>query len=542
MIIKRRSILFITALSLIVTALFSISEINAAETVKAQNPETILFLPFTDYSDSGMKYLSAYIPELLRKNFKSEKNIEAIDISGLTGRVKGDSLRPENLKDRPALLSLIRDAGGVMGVTGRYLIQGQTIIIETGLLKPDGEYIEGNTFEGKIDDRFFHTLDEYSKNSVKWIRGDILHENIPSNIVEQHDISLRFVKFLKEAGLSSMQKGWFFAVIIMMLFYVLSMFVSTVLIKAAERFSSRTDTKIDDLIINLAKKPLKFIIILAGFKVALFASDVHSGIVVFTGKLLTALILIALAYITSGILEIVIESWGERIAERLNSRVNNDLVPLFERIMKVVVFSVVLILVLSSFDIDVAPLVASLGIAGFAIGFAVKDTLSNIIGGIILILDNSFSVGDKVTIDSDTGIIKEVGLRNTKILTYDNELIIIPNGELMNKKFKNYVLPDPALRVVVNFGVAYGSDVDRVREIILEAVKSISDICSDPAPVIEFFQMADSSLNFVAKFWIPDFSKYNDKMLEATDIIYKTLNANGIEIPFPTNTVYLKKD
>jgi len=407
---------------------------------------------------------------------------------------------------RGALLSIMKELGAGMGITGRYLVQGQTIIIETGLLKADGEYIAGAPFEGKIDDRFFKNLTDYAEDKIKWLRGDVLHENIHTDIAGQHDITYRFVKILKDAGLSSMKKGWFLSLIIVAIFYLLSLTVSTVLIKIAVRFSSKTETDIDDLIIALSKKPLKFIILLAGLKVALFALDMKSAAVVFAGKFITALILVSLAYVASGILGIFIRSWGDRIADRINSRINNDLVPLFERTMKVIVFSIVLMLILSSFDIDVAPLVASLGIAGFAIGFAVKDTLSNIIGGIILILDNSFSVGDKVTIDTDTGIIKEVGLRNTKILTYDNELIIIPNGELMNKKFKNYVLPDPTMRVVVNFGVSYGSDVDRVRELVLAAVRSMSGICPEPAPVVEFTQMADFSLNFVAKLWIPDFS------------------------------------
>jgi len=532
----------IPALSLIIASLFTSVEINAEDDVKPRNSESIIFFPFTNYTDSDMKYLSVYIPELLKNNFKSEKNVLPVTLNDIGGRVKSDIQKYENLQDKRALAQMMKELEIGIGISGRYLIQGQTIIIETGILKSDGEYIAGEIFEGKIDDRFFGTLSDYAQSRVKWIRTDILHEVIPSNIVEKHSISFRFIKILKDTGLSSIEKGWLFAVLIMILFYLLSLTVSILLVKIEEKFSSNTNTEIDDMVINLAKKPLKFIIILAGIKVALYASDYKSDAVFFAGKFITALILIALAYIGSGIFGIIIRAWGERIADSLNPRINNDLVPLLERMMKVIIFSIVLILVLSSFEIDVAPLVASLGIAGFAIGFAVKDILSNIIGGIILILDNSFSVGDKVTIDTDTGIIKEVGLRNTKILTYDNELIIIPNGELMNKKFKNYVLPDPTLRVVVNFGVAYGTDVDRVREIILAAVKSINGICSDPGPVVEFFQMADSSLNFYAKFWIPDFSKYNDKMLEATDIIYKTLDTNGIEIPFPTNTVYLKKE
>lgn len=531
---KRISI--ILSIFLVISSQYPAS-VSAEEQPGTQTVERIIFLPFINYTGSDMNYLSAYIPELLQKHFHSDSRITPVGWNDYKEKFKD-----ADLSDKRFLLSIMRDAGSGLGVTGRYLVQGETIIIETWLLNSVGQVISGTPFESKIDDRFFRSLEDYSEDKINWIRADFLHENIHKDIVEQQDIAYRFVKILKEAGLSSMKKGWFLALVIILLFYILSMTVSTMLIRLAEKISAKTSTDIDDLIIGLARKPLKFIIILLGFRVALFASDMKSAAVVFTGKLIFAFILAVLAYIAAGILGIFIRAWGDRLADKINPRVNNDLVPLFERTMKVIVFSVVLMLILSSFDIDVAPLIASLGIAGFAIGFAVKDTLSNIIGGIILILDNSFSVGDKVTIDSDTGFIKEVGLRNTKILTYDNELIIIPNGELMNKKFKNYVLPDPTLRVVVNFGVAYGTDVDRVREIVLGAVKSIAGICAEPAPVVEFVQMADFSLNFIAKFWIPDFSKYNDKMLEATDLIYKALTSNSIEIPFPTSTVHLKRE
>ncbi|HPS58792.1 MAG TPA: mechanosensitive ion channel family protein [Spirochaetota bacterium] len=531
----------VIAVLLIISSLYPAS-VRAEKNNNQQADQSIIFLPFTNYTGSDMNYLSGYLPELLKKCFYSDKNITPLDWNDVNENLKSDKPENTDLPDRRWFLQVMTSTGAGMGVTGRFLVQGETIIIETWLINSRGEYIPGTPFEGKIDDRFFKTLSDYAEDKVNWIRVDILHENIHKDIVEQQDIAYRFVTLLKEWGLSSMNKGWFLALIIMVIFYFVSMTASIVLIKIAEKFSSKTDTGIDDRVIGLARKPPKFIIILLGLRVALFASDIKSAAAVFAGKVILSLIFVVVAYIASGIFGIFIRSWGDRLADKINPRVNNDLVPLFERTMKVIVFSVVLMLILSSFDIDVAPLIASLGIAGFAIGFAVKDTLSNIIGGIILILDNSFSVGDKVTIDTDTGFIKEVGLRNTKILTYDNELIIIPNGELMNKKFKNYVLPDPTLRVVVNFDVAYGTDVDRVRELVLAAVKSMEGLCAEPAPVVEFTRMADFSLNFIAKFWIPDFSKYNDKMLEATDLIYKTLTSSGIEIPFPTNTVYLKKE
>lgn len=531
-----KTILALALLSCIITA-----PAHAELQTSADTGDTIIFFPFENYTGSDMKYLAGYIPELMKKNFNSEKNIRPVTFDDIKDNLKNSSLAAVDMTSRDVQLAVMNELGIATGVRGRYLVQGQTIVIETGIIRAGGGDLQGDTFEAAIDDKFFKTLKAYCEAKVLWIRSDIFSENIHASLQEHDNISFSFIRLLKDIGLSSFSRGWILALIVVLFFYLISVSVSKLLIRIAVRFTSKTETQIDDLIIDLVRKPLKFIIIMAGFRVALYASGYGSAVIAFAAKVVTSLIIITVAYIASGVSAVFVKAWGDRLAAGINPRINNDLVPLFVRTAKVVIFSVVFILVLSNFNIDVAPLVASLGIAGFAIGFAVKDTLSNIIGGIILMLDSSFSVGDKVTVDSDTGIIMEVGLRNTKILTYDNELIIIPNGELMNKKFKNYVLPDPTLRVVVNFSVAYGSDVDLVRLVVLEAIKSMKDICEEPVPVIEFSQMGDFSLNFNAKFWIPDFSKYHDKMLEGTDLIYRTLMANNIDIPFPTNTVYLKQ-
>jgi len=539
---RNRFIRTLVFLLIITLSAVSYCRIHAAETGSAPAAQKILFFPFANYTDSNMKYISKYLSELFAKNFKSSSGVIPLDHMDGAKLIKIPELKEVSSADRATTLELMKSAGAEYGVTGRYLIQGKTIVIESGVLKADGEYISCTPFEGTIDDRFFQVINGYTESRIKWIRTEIFKEKILTGLEQHNRIVFTFMNILKKTGLSSLKKGWSLAILIIIIFYIISLTASKILIRIAEKFSSRTETDIDDRIIALSKKPLKLIIFLIGLRIALYASDVNSSAIVFIGEIITSLMILSLAYVLSGIIGTFIRSWGNRVASIVNPRVNNDLVPLFDRSMKVVVFSIVLILILSRFNIDVAPLVASLGIAGFAIGFAVKDTLSNIIGGIILILDNSFTVGDKVKIDDDTGFIKEVGLRNTKILTSSNELIIIPNGELMNKKFKNYVLPDPSLRIAVNFTVAYGTDVDKVREKILAAVKTLTGICADPEPVVEFYEMADFSLNFTAKFWIPDFSGQNLKKLEAIDLIYKTLNSNGIEIPFPTNTVYLKDD
>ena len=112
----------------------------------------------------------------------------------------------------------------------------------------------------------------------------------------------------------------------------------------------------------------------------------------------------------------------------------------------------------------------------------------------------------------------------------------------MNKKFKNFVLPDPIIRVVINFGVAYGTDIDKVEEVVLSAIRKIENISEDPAPTIEFIEMGDFALSMKAKFWVPDYVDQYNKWLEATKLVYNALNENKINIPFPTQTIYVDKN
>ncbi|MFH1682821.1 MAG: mechanosensitive ion channel family protein, partial [Candidatus Woesearchaeota archaeon] len=156
--------------------------------------------------------------------------------------------------------------------------------------------------------------------------------------------------------------------------------------------------------------------------------------------------------------------------------------------------------------------------------------------------DENFEVGDKVKLESgDLGEILDIGLRSTKIRTYDNEVIYVPNGYLANSRILNYTRPTAKIRVGVEFGVVYGSDVKKVQKVVMDVIKGMEEVLDDPAPAVQFLQMADFALNFKAYFWVPDWKNSYSKKLEATEKIYNALNKAKISIPFPTSTVYLKK-
>jgi len=219
------------------------------------------------------------------------------------------------------------------------------------------------------------------------------------------------------------------------------------------------------------------------------------------------------------------------------------LIPFLQKILKAVVIILAVIFAFNAWSINISPLLATAGIAGLAVGLAVKDSLSNILGGLQLVLDRTFKVGDKVELESgEMGVILDIGLRSTKLKTYDNEVVYIPNGYLANAKIKNFTHPDVSIRVNVEFGVEYGSDTEKVRKVVLETVKKIGTVIDEPEPVVQFLKMSDFSLDFIARGWVEEYTQAYSTKLKMTDEIYNALNKANIGIPFPTHTVITKKE
>jgi len=308
--------------------------------------------------------------------------------------------------------------------------------------------------------------------------------------------------------------------------------------KFLEKFAAKTETDLDDLILERVKKPFFYLIIAQGLKLALFNLEVN-GIAT---QVMNSVMALVFVFILSRAVEVVIEVWGRTLAKKTESKLDDVLLPLFKKAAKVIFLVIALMWVLNVWNINITPYLAGVGISGLVLGFALQDSLKNIFGGITLILDGTFEVDDKIQLESgEVGEVKDIGLRSTKIRTYDNELIYVPNGYLANSRIQNYTRPSPKIRVKVDFGVEYGSDVKKVQKVILKTIAGMKDILDTPGPVVQFRNMGDSALDFRAMFWVKSWKNSYSKQLEATELIYNALNKAKIEIPFPTQTVYVKK-
>lgn len=325
---------------------------------------------------------------------------------------------------------------------------------------------------------------------------------------------------------------------IMAVSLVLAWTARMILRKVLKPLARKTRTKVDDLIIKSLTTVLFYLVIVLGFKIGFRDFPSNSTLL---NSLVDSMLVVIVSILVLRMVNNLAKHWQDVWASQTESTADDRLIPLAEKLVKAVVVILAVIFVLDAWNVDISPLLATAGIAGLAISFAVRDSLVNILGGLQLVLDKTFKVGDKVELDSgEMGVILDIGLRSTQLQTYDNEIIFIPNGSLANSKIKNISEPDLTQRVNVGFGVEYGTDPEQVRNVVLEAVGKIDTVLESPAPVVHFTSLSDSSLDFIARVWVKNYTEAYGTQLKVREAIYRALNTAGIGIPFPTRLVYNK--
>lgn len=195
--------------------------------------------------------------------------------------------------------------------------------------------------------------------------------------------------------------------------------------------------------------------------------------------------------------------------------------------LKILVF----ITAISQVGVETTSFIAILGAAGLAVGLALQGSLANFAGGALIMIFKPFKVGDLIEAQGEIGVVKEIQIFVTKIISPGNKLVIIPNGTLSNGNIKNYT-EEGKLRVDLTFGIGYGEDIKQAKEVFMNVIKSNPNVLNEPAPSVNVSELADSSVNFAVRPWTtPD--KYWDVYYSVTEEVKLALDKAGIEIPYP---------
>ena len=234
--------------------------------------------------------------------------------------------------------------------------------------------------------------------------------------------------------------------------------------------------------------------------------------------------------------------------DKEHTKIDDIVFDLLIRFSGFAVYVTAIILALDTVGVNVMPFIAGAGIAGVAIGFAAKDTLSNIIAGILLIIDRPFEVGDRIEVwnapagSATWGDVIDIGLRATKIRTTDNIVIIIPNNEIMLRDIINYTIINSKIRVRINIGIAYDANMRRAKEVILDVARSTEWVSETPPPKVVVRKFGESAVDLQLRVWIEEARRRMDTISYITDKVKDAFDEAGIEIPFPKRDIYIKRE
>jgi len=332
-----------------------------------------------------------------------------------------------------------------------------------------------------------------------------------------------------------------FSIVLIGLFLVIAVITAAVVNRIVGKLAAKTSFSWDDKLIAALHRPVFWSVLFVGIMTALLPlkpGPTFHGIV--ESVLLTLMIILWSGFIVRAI-RIALRAMTASSSRQLLIR--KQTVPLFENLAFIIVLVVAVYFIFRSWNIDMTAWLASAGIVGIAIGFAAKDTLANLFSGVFILADTPYKISDYVVLDSgERGKVTHIGIRSTRLLTRDDVEITIPNAIMGNTRIINESGgPHEKFRLRVAVSVAYGSDIDQVKSILMEIALSEPQVCNDPEPRVRFRQFGDSGLNVELLCWIEN-PELRGKVLDILNtLVYKRFITEQIEIPYNKQDVYIKE-
>jgi small-conductance mechanosensitive channel len=329
------------------------------------------------------------------------------------------------------------------------------------------------------------------------------------------------------------------AVIIAVFFIVAGKIADWIISGVIGRFASKSDNEFDDRLVKLVHRPVFLSFAFIGLALATQRIGMPAAPTFVTVNILKTMAIVVWYSTLGQLINLVVSAVSKSPTSEL---AESGMLALLHNVLKVVLVALAIYFIFIAWKIDVTAWLASAGIVGLALSFAAKDTLSNLFAGVSIVMDAPYKTGDYIILDSgERGVVTDIGLRSTRILTRDDIEITVPNGIIGNSTIINEAGGPPSQhRIRVGVGVAYGSDLDHVIETLEKVASDNAEILDKPAPRVRFRAFGDSSLDFELLGWIADPGDRGRVQHELNCAIYKALNRENIEIPFPQRDLHVR--
>lgn len=336
-------------------------------------------------------------------------------------------------------------------------------------------------------------------------------------------------------------ENWGISILIILGAIIIVKLLSLLGKKVIKPFVTGTDNHLDDVIFYFLKAPVKFAIILLGIWIAIHRLVYPDSFVKVVDNAYSILIVLDITWFFGRLFSSLLQVyWGKQ-----SNGQANKMMPIIKRTILVIVWLIGIVMALSNVGVNISALLGTLGIGGIAFALAAQDTVKNVFGAFTILTDKPFSIGDTIRVDSYEGTVVDVGVRSTKIMNYDKRIITFPNYKITDTSIVN-ISSEPMRRVVLNLGLTYDTTSEKMKE-ALELLKSIpkrvENVSSNPSDIVAVFtEYSDSALVIMYIYFI---EKQGDILGVTSNMnmeILAAFNKAGLNLAFPTRTVYIQKD
>ncbi|MDH3348782.1 MAG: mechanosensitive ion channel [Desulfobulbaceae bacterium] len=324
-----------------------------------------------------------------------------------------------------------------------------------------------------------------------------------------------------------------------LMYIVLAKLTDIMISSLVSRLNKHSDTPSENRFINLIHAPIFWTVFCFGLLHALIIGPLPEPWSIIAPALTkSTIILIWLAAMVKGVELLVTQRMLEIVAR---NKLSDHHFSLVKKLIRVILIILGLFWVLNVWNLNLTPFFASAGIAGIAIALAAKDTLANFFGGISMFMDRTYKTGDYIILESgERGEVVDIGMRSTRVMTRDDVMITIPNSIMSTTKIINESAPQPRFRIRIPIGVAYGSDVEQVENLLLKIANANSQVAPNPAARVRMRAFGSSSLDFELLCWVEDPSLKGLVTHQLLKTTYRTFNEENIEIPFQQIDLHVK--
>ena len=306
---------------------------------------------------------------------------------------------------------------------------------------------------------------------------------------------------------------------------------------------AKTETKYDDLILELLRGPVKVVAFVILLNIGLNVFDWPAHAQSYISRVFIIIVAGAVAYVALKVVDLLLGVWREKIVSPQDKAFADQLLPFVSKVVKTALVIAAVLLTTENLGVDIKTLLAGLSVGGLALGLAAQDTVANLFGAVAIFLDKPFHIGDRIRVEGVDGMVETIGLRSTAVRSLDGHHVMIPN-KLMGNAIITNITRRPTIKTELNLGLTYDTPAEKVKRatVLLEEIFRANPRTTDL--VISFNKFADSALNlFVVHVWNgTDVKQHFAEMQELNLQIKARFDAEKIEFAFPSQTVYLKTE